>query len=340
MLPRLDQKPEGGLHGLPGAQEQQACILAVEVPRSLFVHQSPGGYLHRVGSSKRQMPPDYLARLMQQRSHSRLITFDEQLVPGATLANLQESLWRRFTTPQTVDQPEDFLVKVGMARRDDEGVVRPTVAGVLMATADPRTWLPNAYIQAVAYRGESSVPEPDGAAYQLDAKDVTGPLDQQVADALRFVARNMRLAARKSVGREDLPQFDLTAVFEALVNAVAHRDYSIHGAKIRLRLFADRLELISPGGLPNTMTVEGLPYRQIARNETLASLLARCPVPREVPGLESHRTTLMDRRGEGVPIILERSKRLSGCQPEYRLVDDQELRLVIFGARPAELESS
>ncbi|HPC60442.1 MAG TPA: ATP-binding protein [Verrucomicrobiota bacterium] len=316
---------------LPDTSGIEHPILRVEVPRSLFVHQSPGGYLHRVGSSKRQMPPDYLARLMQQRSHSRLITFDEQLVPGATLATLQEHLWRRFTTPQTADRPEDFLVKAGMARPDEQGVIRATVAGVLMATADPRKWLPNAFIQAVAYRGVSPVPETGGAAYQLDAKDITGPLDEQVADALRFVARNMRVAARKNTGREDLPQFDLTAVFEALVNAVAHRDYSIHGAKIRLRLFADRLELISPGGLPNTMTVESLPYRQIARNEALASLLARCPVPQEMPGLESHRSTLMDRRGEGVSIILDRSERLSGRRPQYRLLDEQELHLTIYG---------
>ena len=56
---------------------------------------------------------------------------------------------------------------------------------------------------------------------------------------------------------------------------MAHRDYSIHGAKIRLRMFADRLELHTPGVIPNTMTVDSLPYRQAARNEALTSLLAK-----------------------------------------------------------------
>ncbi len=323
---------------LPDSAEVEQPIIRVEVPRSLFVHQSPGGYLHRVGSSKRQMPPDYLARLLQQRSHTRLIAFDEQIVPDANLSHLDEALWRRFATSQTVDAPADFLVKLGLARCDEAGAVRPTVAGILMATRDPRRWLPNAYIQAVAYRGVEVVPG-DSGAYQLDAKDITGPLDQQVTEALRFVERNMRLAARKSVGREDLPQFDLTAVFEALVNAVAHRDYSIHGSKIRLRLFADRLELCSPGGLSNTMTVESLPFRQATRNETIASLLARCRVPSDVPGLETPRATLMDKRGEGVPIILARSERLAGRRPEYRLADDQELQLVIYGAKLSNLDT-
>lgn len=63
------------------------------------------------------------------------------------------------------------------------------------------------------------------------------------------------------------------------MNAVAHRDYSIHGAKIRLRLLADRLEPYSPGAIPNTMTVDSLPYRQAVRNEAITSLLAKCQVP-------------------------------------------------------------
>jgi predicted HTH transcriptional regulator len=73
-------------------------------------------------------------------------------------------------------------------------------------------------------------------------------LDAQVLAACHFVRKNMLVSASKDEGRHDLPQYDLTAVFEALVNAVAHRDYSIHGAKIRLRMFADRFEpaLLAP----------------------------------------------------------------------------------------------
>jgi len=81
---------------LPDPLGQERPVLRVEVTRSLFVHQSPGGYLHRVGSSKRPMPPDQLARLFQQRSQSRLIRFDETPVPQANLGDLTEGLWRRF----------------------------------------------------------------------------------------------------------------------------------------------------------------------------------------------------------------------------------------------------
>jgi ATP-dependent DNA helicase RecG len=318
---------------LPTADGVDAAVLKVDVPRSLFVHRSPGGYLLRAGSSRRGMAPDYLARLFQQRSQARLIRFDEQTAGDAVLDDLSEPLWRRFQTGRSQNEPrEDFLRKLGMAREDDVGVWRPTVAGVLLGSLNPRPWLPNAFIQAVAYVGKGSADIQPGRVYQLDAADIEGPLDQQVADACRFVARNQRVQARKELGRTDLPQYDMTAVFEALVNAVAHRDYSIYGSKIRLRMYADRLQVCSPGSLANTMTVESLHLRQSARNEAITSLLAKCRVPENLPGVLTDRFTLMDKRGEGVPIILERSEALSGRRPEYRVIDDFEVQLTIYAA--------
>lgn len=315
---------------LPSNTGEMLPVIKIEVSRSLFIHRSPGGYLHRVGSAKREMAPDYLARMFQQRSQTRIIRFDEQFVPDATLDDLQPELWQRFASPRVKDSREVLLDKLAMARLDTDGVLRPTVAGIVMATLDPRRWLPNAFIQAVAYRGTEVLPQGD-LAYQIDAQDISGPLDQQVLAACQFVKRNMRVAASKNEGRHDLAQFDLTAVFEALVNAVAHRDYSIHGAKIRLRMFSDRLELYSPGAIPNTMTVDSLPYRQAARNEEITSLLAKCSVPEQESGF-SGRSAMMDKRGEGVQIILDNTEKLAGVRPSYRLVDESELLLVIPAA--------
>ena len=218
-----------------------------------------------------------------------------------------------------------------MAARDEQGDWRPTVAGLLMSSHIPHQFLPGAFIQAVTYQGTSVLPLGE-TAYQRDAQDITGPLDQQILDACAFVRKNMRVVAYKNSqgGREDLPQFDMLAVFEAVTNAVAHRDYSMAGAKVRLRLFDDRLELYSPGMLPNTMTPESLAFRQAARNEVLTSLLARCPINDDL--LSGHRQHMMDKRGEGVSIILGESERLSGKRPEYRLNDDSELMLTIYGA--------
>jgi predicted HTH transcriptional regulator len=124
----------------------------------------------------------------------------------------------------------------------------------------------------------------------------------------------------------------MNAVFAAVTNAVARRDYSIYGSKIRLHVFADRLELFSPGTIPSTTTIESISQRQSARNELLSSLLARCPMNVEATG--SKRSYIMDRRGEGVPIIITESEALSGRRPEYLLLDDAELKLTIFAAEP------
>lgn len=318
---------------LPDALGVEQPVLRVAVSRSLFVHQSPGGYLHRIGSSKRPIPPDHLARLFQQRSQSRLIRFDETPVPGSTLADLDAGLWRRFAPAISNDAPEVLLNKLAMAAQDDEGEWRPSVTGLLMGCANPRRYLSGAFIQAVAYRGTQILPQGE-AVYQRDMQDIGGPLDRQILDACAFVRKNMWVAAfkRASGGRQDIPQYSMIAVFEALTNAVAHRDYSMAGAKVRLRMFDDRLEIYSPGMLPNTMTPESLRYRQSARNEALTSLLARCRIPDD--DLSYHRQLFMDKRGEGVAIILDESERLSGRRPEYRLIDESELLLTLYAAKP------
>jgi len=311
---------------IPADDGSEKVVVRVDIPRSLFVHQSPGGYFRRLGSSKRQMKPDVLARLFQQRSQARLIRFDEQTVPHAGLDDLNPKLWERFKTVISSTNDLEFLKKLKLVSLNENGDLQATVSGVLLACDAPESFLSNAFIQVVCYRGIER-----NAALQLDAKDITGPLDVQIQDACKFVERNMRLYAIKAPHRIETPQFSMNAVFEAVVNAVAHRDYSIYGSKIRLHLFSDRLEIFSPGTIPNTMTISSLSERQSARNELLSSLLARCPM--NVNAVGSLRSFIMDKRGEGVPIIITESEQLSGRKPEYLLLDDAELKLTIFAAK-------
>ena len=312
---------------LPGADGNLVAVLYVEVARSLFVHRSPGGYFRRIGSSKREMSPEVLARLFQERSQSRVIRFDESPVPGTLPEHLGDGLTRRFLrSEQTPD--ETALRKLRIIADDEDGTARITIAGALLCTREPERWLPHAQIQAVSYVGERQ-----DINYQSDARDFDGPIDEQVVEALHFVRRNMRVAATKEMARVERPQFSARAVFEALVNAVAHRDYSMAGARVRLHLFGNRLELYIPGALANTLTPDSMDSRQYSRNELIVSLLARCPVTEEENLVRSH---MMDRRGEGVPIILDESRELSGRVPEYTLLDDSELRLVIWSADPSE----
>ncbi len=143
------------------------------------------------------------------------------------------------------------------------------------------------------------------------------------------------MAAIKAPHRIETPQFSLRAVFEAVVNAVGHRDYSIHASKIRFFMFDDRLELYSPGAPANTVNLDNMPLRQATRNELLTRLLSECPVPESAGDVR--RTYFMEKRGEGVPIILRESEALSGRKPEYRLIDDTEILLTIYSAQRPEV---
>lgn len=307
---------------LPDIKGQLCPVIVVSVPRSLMVHKSPNGYFKRVAHAKREMSPDVLARLFQQRSQSRLIRFEEQAVPDTTLADADAWLIRTFL--REGEGEAGLQLRRLHLTAEDDGVTQLSVAGVLLCTLKPVQWLPAAYIQAVAYRGVVNDPND-----QVDAKDFEGSLDRQIWDAFDFVRLNMKVPARKALGRIDYPQYSLRAVFEALVNAVAHRDYSIWGGRIRLHLFADRLELYSPGALPNSMTVETMQVMSMPRNEVLSSLFSRYYRVRD-SGLG--REFLMDRRGSGVDVILAESEQLSGRKPVFENLADMELRLTIYAA--------
>ena len=299
-------------------------VLLAEVPESDSVHESPGGCYIRVGASKRLMSSDERLRLAQRRSQARFLWFDKQPVPETGFKTLAEALWKPLLSAEGAAEPEAALGKLALLEDDEAGVLRATVAGVLLCTLNPERWLPNACIMATRYRGG------DRASGQVDAQEITGPLNEQIAGAVAFAARNMQVAARKDPARSDLPQYSEKALFEALVNAVVHRDYSMRGSKIRLSMFDNRVEIQSPGSLPNNLTVESMASRQSTRNEALTSILGRMPVGGTRGG--ENRRYYMERRGDGVLIIQRETWELCGKYPKYQVVDDSEVLLVIPAA--------
>ena len=304
--------------------EEGLPFLLVEVPQGYAQHDSPGGSYHRVGSSKRRMTSDERLRLAQQRGQARFLWFDKQPVEGTGFGSLDESLWKPLLSTVGAADPESALERMGILTSDENGTTRATVAGVLLCSRSPEEWLPNACITATCYRGN------DRASDQIDAQTITGPLNRQITEAVAFAIRNMRVGAYKNPARTDLPQYSEAALFEAIVNAVVHRDYSIRGSRIRLSMFADRLEINSPGGLPNNLTIDSMDVRQSTRNEALASIFGRIPVG-EVRG-SGDRQFFMERRGDGVPTIFRETESLIGKSPEYRLIDDSDLFLTIPAA--------
>ena len=308
---------------LPGG----LSVLVVEIEQSQLVHKSPGGYMGRRGSSKRELTPQALQRLFQRRGRSGLLGPDEMPVAETGRGTLHTELLDRFLSFRTLEPADTQLAKLGLLGNDEAGVIRATVAGVLLATERPDKYIPGAVIEAVRYRGTVL-----GKASQHDAATIVGPLDRQIREAVQFARLNTRVAARKAPGRVEIPQFSPRAVFEAIVNAAVHRDYSMENARIRMFIFDDRMELYSPGALVNTLSLDAMRARQATRNEALASLLRMIRVG-DIEGA-GDRQYFLELRGEGVPVIYEQTRELTGQDPEFELVDGAELRLTLPSAKP------
>ena len=301
---------------LPGDGAKDERIVLVEVARGLYVHRTSGGrYYTRVGSTKRDLAPSELARLFQQRG--REYVFDEQLVLAATVGNLSRNRLEAFFGRSPIIPWLDLLRNTRVVSRDEDGVDRPTVAGLLVFATEPTEFLASGSIEAACYHGTRLSSED-----LIHAERLAGPVSDQIDAGIAFVARFMRTGVSAGAGA----RYDIDVVDEAIVNAVAHRDYAIAGSKIRLFLFADRLELYSPGKLPNTITLQDMPYRTFTRNQLLVSFLSR---------IRSKRTgqVFLESRGEGVRKILKDGEAHSGRRPKYELFGD-ELRLTLWAKDP------
>ena len=296
-------------------------VLAVRVPLGpnkpyARVHDNRKTYYVRVGKTSREASREELERMFQA---SGRLHYGLKPVPGADfgafdLRRLKDYFVRvtRGTAPHDEDVLgwETLLRNVDLMTTAATGQGVASVDGLLLFGRAPGRFLPQSGIRAISYPGE----EPDYATRADEA--LGGPmvplgaddslLESGVVDrAWDFVRRNTtptaRLEGPRRVDRWDFPE---EVVREAVGNAVVHRDYSIAGTDIMLAIYADRLEIASPGRLPNTVTPEGMKAgMRYARNQTLVNVMrdygyvdARGMGVRKkiIPGMREHNGTEPD----------------------------------------------
>ena len=302
------------------------ALLLVTVPQGSSRHENKGRSFIRIGASKRAMTSDDRLRLSQSRTQARYLWFDEQTVPGTGFATLDESLWVPLLSADGRTAPRPALEKMRLLGTDDNGNLCATVAGILSCCQNPEEWLPQACITATCYRGA------DRASGQLDAQTISGPLTSQIGQAVTFAVRNMQVGAHKDPARIDLPQYSTRALFEAITNAVVHRDYTMRGSRIRLSMFSDRVEIQSPGTFAQALGPDDVPSRRAKSNDVLASVLRESRAS-GIIGAEE-RVFFMACRGEGIPIIRTETERLARQSPRVDTVGNAELRVTLPSANP------
>ena len=271
----------------------------------------------RVGTTTRDATDEEEIRLYQQ---SGRLQYDRKPVPGAALADLDRRRLinyfrdiRRQACPDDTDEDgwQRLLVNTELME-EDRGRGIPSAGGLLLFGMRPNRYLPQSGITAVAYPGpakdytakERAVIRGPAVALFSEAGDIveTGVIEH----ALDFVRRNTAVAARIDEGgrRQERWDYPLEAIREAVVNAIAHRDYTITVTDIELSIYSDRLEVISPGRLPNTVTVDKMRAGcRASRNELIKEVLrdyryieaTGLGVPRKiVQGMRAHNGTEPD----------------------------------------------
>jgi len=199
----------------------------------------------------------------------------------------------RITPRRRID---DILVNIEVAERVRGRLIFRN-AGVLFFARDVSHFFPQAYVTCLLAKGIDKV-------NILDRKDFAGGLVSDIEESLRFIERNTRTGYRiEKLRREDVPEYPMRALREAITNAIMHRDYFEAGANVFVEIYDDRIEISNPGGLPKGLSREELGTRSVRRNPLIADLL--------------HRIALFEKAGTGIRRMIEDARKHKCPDPKF-----------------------
>ncbi|CAN7150406.1 ATP-binding protein [Acidovorax sp. Leaf78] len=316
------ERTEAGLHQRLGHRipvEElhlpEGRVVIVHVPSRLpgTAWEIDGCYFKRAGDDLAALGSQELRDIFAETGPD----FSAQPCPGATLADLSpESIalfrdrWARKSNDPRKRERSDLQVL-----RDAELLVEGDqvsyAALVLLGTRAGLTrWLAQAELVFEYRSSEAAGPAADREEYRAGFFAWQDDLWKKIN------LRNDRQSYQDDFFRMDLPTFAEVPVREAILNAVAHRDYRL-GGSIFIRQFAKRLEVVSPGGLPPGITPENIIDQQYPRNRRLAEALARCG--------------LIERSGQGMNLMMESAVRQGKPLPSFAGTAAHEVRLTLEG---------
>lgn len=309
-------------------------VIVFEVPECDYQHKpcyyreagmNSGSYI-RVGNSNRRMTDYEIFTYVSSREQP---TFDQEPVSDATVEDLDRDLLEEYLDQVRRERPRLWdRLRLGEKSfveqmRDLDIVVRsngadhPTLGGLLVFGLWPQQHFPSLMITFVRYHGtEPGVKGPRGERF-LDNRKFEGQLTEMVDDAVKRVVANMRQGTLvEGVFHRTVLEYPEEAVREAVVNAVVHRDCSpmARGSHVRIEMYADRLEVITPGGLHGPVNEDNLEEELATRNQLLMRLLEE--------------TGLVENRGSGIPMMITAMREAHLEPPQFR--DNRASFRVVF----------
>ena len=309
-------------------------VIVFEVPECEYQHKpcyygeagmNSGSYI-RVGNSNRRMT-DY--EIFTYVSSSEQPTFDREPVCDAAIEDLDRDLLEEYLSKIRREKPRlwgrlrlgeksftEQLRELNIVIRTN-GTDHPTLAGLLVFGLWPQQYFPSLMITFVRYPGtEPGVKGPRGERF-LDNRRIEGQLAEMADDAVQRLVANMRHGTLiEGVFHRTVLEYPGEAAREAIVNAVAHRDYSslAKGSQVRIEMYADRLVIITPGGLHGPVNEDNLEEEIATRNQLLVRLLEE--------------TGLVENRGSGIPMMITAMREAHLEPPQFR--DTRDSFRVIF----------
>lgn len=294
-------------------------IVAIEIDE-IYAGQKPcfykpsglpkGAYL-RVGNTNRQMTEYEVFGYLSGRGQP---LHDEDIVADTTLDDLDkklldkyiEDLRRSRLRAAFLDGKYEETLKRLKILASDGSIFRPTVAGLLMFGKYPQEYLPQLMITFVQYFGITEDERtPQGARF-VDNRRFEGPILEMLDQAEIYILGAMRKASLiDGMFRRDIPEYPQEALREAIANAVAHRDYSPYtrGSHIQVSMFANRLEIHSPGGLFGNVTIDNLDEEHSTRNSRLMRMME-----------DMH---IVENRGSGIRAMLQTMREANLEPPRF-----------------------
>ena len=263
-----------------------------------------GRVLVRSGRLNVEISPDEL----HGRAEPELLSYEERPIAGATLADLDDAILDEYQRNRIRRGPrgevvtrEELLREAGAV--DADGQI--TAAGLLLFGKNPEYFLPQVGAVLVRFKGRDvNASAAIGERYARRV-ELTGPVARLVERTWQVLTEELRQeAVTNGLAREERYVYPVQAVREVVVNAICHRDYAITGQRIELRLFDDRMEVISPGGLPGHITVDNIIEEHYSRN------------PRLVRGL--YYWGYIEELGLGMDIVFEAMRSEHHPEPELR----------------------
>jgi ATP-dependent DNA helicase RecG len=279
------------------------------------------GSFIRGGDGDRKLSEYEVALLHANRGQPK---DDREPVPEAGLADLDpdavDALLRRMRRrqPRAFRSITDEVALRRLAvlvQRPGSSDLVPSLAGLLTLGTYPQQYFPQLNVTFVVFPSGSRDAAPEGGPRFLDNQVLNGPVPDMVADTVDAVTRNMRVAAViHGIGREDVYDYPVDAVREAVVNAVMHRDYSpqSRGTQVQVEMYPARLVIRNPGGLFGAVSESELGTEGISssRNPVLSALLQEVQLP------DSDRV-VCENRGTGIPAMLGQLRRSGTATVEF-----------------------